>query len=217
MSKVVNIGVIVRNQEGDTFPVALTPQMVSVIQNLLMQIPVLDSKLVDPNGEKVASKTSIPIIPREIEFDWDKAYSPMDRELEAELMKKLADRYAGMKESEHTDGVITTDVEGLDGKITKLHPEREEGAFKDEQNPFNLELKASGKANVGMTEAEVAEANKAYDEKLVENAEYPVSIEQQEGENTTEETPVNMNPQQDVTVKPDALPLTGDAPIPGGE
>jgi hypothetical protein len=147
MSKVVNIGVIIRNEQGDTLPVALTPQMVGVIQNLLMQIPMMDSKLVDPSGKKLASKQSIPIIPREIEFDWGKAYSPMEREEELKLMKKLTEKYAAMEESEATDG-----------KITQLHPERKEGAFTDPENPFNLELDASGRANADMSDVEVEQA-----------------------------------------------------------
>ncbi len=190
MSKVVNIGVIIRNEQGDTFPVALTPQMVGVIQNLLMQIPMMDSKLVDPAGKKLASKQSIPIIPREIEFDWDKAYTPMERADELELMKKLTERYAAMDEAENTDG-----------KITQLHPDRS----KDNLNPFNMTLDASGKANEGMTDAEVAEANKAYDQKLIDEAKYPDPIAQQEGE------------KQDVTVHPPALDLSGEVTSPESE
>lgn len=207
MSKVVNIGVIIRNEQGDTFPVALTPQMVGVIQNLLMQIPMMDSKIVDPEGKKLASKTSIPIIPREIEFDWEKAYTPMDRNKEAELMKKLTEKYAAMDESEKTDGVIPQIIEGdEEGKITKLHPEREEGAFKDPLNPFNVELDATGRANADMTPEEVDEAVKANDKKLVDDAKYPDPIGKQEGEEE----------RQDVTVTPPALPISGDAPNPSG-
>ncbi len=210
MSKVVNIGVIIRNEQGDTFPVALTPQMVGVIQNLLMQIPVMDSKLVDPSGKNIASKTSIPIIPREIEFDWEKAYSPMDREKEAELMKKLTERYATMDESEKTDGVIPQIIEGdEDSKVIKLHPDTPEkkALFIDPDNPFNLELEATGKANADMTDTEVDEAIKANDQKLVNDAKYPESIGKQEGEEE----------RQDVTVTPPALELNSDAPNPNEE
>ncbi len=210
MSKVVNIGVIIRNEQGDTFPVALTPAMVGVIQNLLMQIPVLDSKLVDTSGEKIASKTSIPIIPREIEFDWDAAYSPMDREKEAELMRKLSEKYKAMSAAELTDGKISEEIEGGDGsKIIKLHPDTPEKKplLTDELNPFNLTLDATGKANEGMTDGEVAEAVKTSDQKLVEDAKYPEPIAQQEGEEK----------QQDVTVFPPALPLSGEVPSPGSD
>lgn len=204
MSKVVNIGVIIRNEQGDTFPVALTPQMVGVIQNLL-QIPVMDSKLVDPEGKKLASKTSIPIIPREIEFDWEAAYTPMERGHEMALIKKLTDKYAAMTESQSIDGVIAGDIEGVDGKVTHLHPKRKEGAFTDPENPFNLELEATGRANAGMTDAEVKQAMAANDQKLVEEAKYPDPIAQQEGEEV----------RQDVTVTPPALPLDGKTPPSG--
>ncbi len=213
MSKVVNIGVIIRNEEGDTFPVALTPQMVSVIQNLLMQIPVMDSKLVDPSGKKLASKTSIPIIPRQIEFDWDAAYSPMEREKEMELMKKLSDKYAAMPETEKTDGVISQEIEGVevtpngteeDGKVTPLHPERQEGAFTNPENPFNLELEASGTANEGMTEEEVKQANAEYDQRLIDEAKYPDPIAEKEKEEE----------QQDVTVEVPCLPISGKGHLP---
>ncbi len=208
MSKGVNIGGIIRNEQGDTFPVALTPAMVGVIQNLLMQIPVMDSKLVDTSGKQIASKTSIPIIPREVEFDWDAAYCPMDREKEAELMKKLSEKYSNMAAAELTDGKISEEIEGGDGsKIIKLHPDTPEKKplLTDPDNPFNIELEATGTANEGMTDSEVEEAVKTADQKLVDDAKYPDPIQTQEGE------------RKDVTVFPDALPLSGDAPIPGSE
>ncbi len=204
MSKVVNIGVIIRNEQGDTFPVALTPAMVGVIQNLLMQIPVMDSKLVDPTGKNIASKTSIPIIPREIEFDWDAAYCPMDREKEQELMKKLTEKYQAIGAAELTDGKISEEIEGGDGgKIIKLHPDTPEKTplLTDPDNPFNLELEASGTANKDMTETEVDDATKAADRKLIDDAKYPDPIAEKE----------NMEKQEDCTVFPPALPLTGDA------
>lgn len=199
MSKVVNIGILIRNEHGDTFPVALNPQMVGVIQNLLMQIPVSSSKIVDGSGKKIASQTSIPIIPREIEFDWDKAYSPMEREHELDLMKKLNERYKGMAEAELTDGKISSDLEVSEAS--------KKAVFEDPENPFNLELEATGKANEGMSEAEVADAMKTADQKLIDDAKYPEPIGQQEGEQI----------QQDVTVTPPALPLSGNAPALGGE
>lgn len=210
MSKVVNIGVIIRNEQGDTFPVALTPAMVGVIQNLLMQIPVMDSKLVDPTGKNIASKTSIPIIPREVEFDWDAAYCPMDREKEQELMKKLTERYTAMGAAELTDGKISETIEGGDGsKIIKLHPDTPEKKplLTDPDNPFNLGLEASGTANKGMTETEVEDAVKTADKKLVDDAKYPDPIAERENEEN----------RQDCTVFPEALPLTGDTPSPGSD
>lgn len=207
MSKVVNIGVIIRNEQGDTFPVALSPQMVSVIQNLLMQIPMMDSKLVDADGKKLASKTSIPIIPRVIEFDWDEAYSPMQREDELDRMKKLTEKYAAMTENELTDGKIGEGSSDPDDKITTLHPERKEGAFNDPDNPFNLELEATGTANKDMTEDEVKQSMAEHDQKLIDKAKYPDPIAQQEGE----EQDIM---QQDVIVTPDVLPLTGTTKTP---
>ncbi len=58
-----------------------------------------------------------------------------------------------------------------------------------------------------MTDGEVEEAMKTADQKLVEDAKYPDPIAQKENE--TE--------QQDVTVFPEALPLSGDVPSPGSE
>ena len=108
--KVMNIGIIIRNDHDDTFPVALTPQMVSVIQNLLTQIPVLNSKLVDPSGKKIAANPSIPIIPRNVEFDWDKAYSPMMPEEEQKLMKALQEKYNELEEAKPEGEAATTKV-----------------------------------------------------------------------------------------------------------
>ncbi len=202
MSKIVNIGIIVRNEQGDTFPVAMAPQMVSVIQNLLMQIPVMDAKLVDPSGKKIASKESIPIIPREIEFDWDTAYAPMEREEEMRLMQKLSDKYNAMSESESIDGKIP---QLLDGKEVVINPETGKPAIgQDKLNPFNMTLESKATANEGMTDAEVAEAMKAEDQKLIDQAKYPDPIARQEGEEG----------RQDVTVTPPALPLSGKAENP---
>lgn len=193
MSKVVNIGVIIRNEQGDTFPVALNPQMVGVIQNLLMQIPVMDSKIVDPAGKKITAKgAAIPIIPREIEFDWDAAYSPLDRDVEQVLMKKLNERYAAMEKGEE-----------IDGKIVKLNPGRP-GIGDDPQNPFNLELAATGRADVDSPE------NDGTNAELIQDAKYPDPIGKLEGEHVEQ-----IEEQQDVTILPPALPLSGEAPAPG--
>jgi hypothetical protein len=159
--KVMNIGIIIRNDHDDTFPVALTPQMVSVIQNLLTQIPVLNSKLVGADGKKVASNPSIPIIPRAMEFDWDRAYTPMMPEEEQKLMKELNDKYIEdeankPEETESSDaakegGIIVP--EGM-GKDDDEDPEKKvTPLFKDKDNPFNLSLKAEGRANVDLEKA----------------------------------------------------------------
>jgi hypothetical protein len=195
MSKVVNIGVIIRNEQGDTFPVALNPQMVGVIQNLLMQIPVSNSKIVGADGAKIASKQSIPIIPREITFDWEAAYSPMDRDVELELMKKLTEKYQAMDEAEK-----------IDGDIEKLHPDKA-GIGEDPDNPFKLELKATGRTDVDLLKA-IERTN----EELIQEAHYPESISNHEGEQKQE---IDPELRQDVTIKPPALPLSGKVLQPG--
>jgi hypothetical protein len=192
MSKVVNIGVIIRNEQGDTFPVALNPQMVGVIQNLLMQIPVSNSKIVGADGKQVASKSSIPIIPREISFDWEAAYSPMDRDVELELMKKLTEKYHAMGEDEK-----------IDGNIEKLYPDKP-AIGEDPENPFNLELKATGRTNAGQDEKT--------NEELIQEAHYPEKISDQEDEQKQEAIPEQ---RQDVIIKPPALPLSGAILTPG--
>lgn len=193
MSKVVNMGVIIRNEQGDTFPVALNPQMVGVIQNLLMQIPVMESKILAPDGGKLASKQSIPIIPRIIDFDWDAAYSPMEREDEMELLKGLNEKYKALEQK-----AAEQEAEDPDDKVTQLNPEGK-GAFTDPQNPFNMKLDATGRANVDEPEQEKTNAE------LIEQAEYPDPIGKQEGEQG----------RQDVTVTPIALPLSGKLEAPG--
>lgn len=154
--KVMNISILIRNDHGDTFPVALTPQMVSVIQNLLTQIPVMKSNIVDAAGKKVAAgQASIPIIPRYVDFDWDKAYSPMMPDEEAKLMKSLQEKYKEDEalrpiENEASDAAKLIVPEGMDTgkdddsecKVTPL--------FTDKDNPFNMELNANGRANVDL-------------------------------------------------------------------
>jgi hypothetical protein len=136
---VVNIGIIIRNDHGDTFPVALTPKMVSKVQKMLAEIPVMKSNIVDVAGRKVASgQESIPIIPRYVEFDWDKAYHPMMPDEEATLMAELQTRYnldEKKIKSEPSDAALIMEAIGID---------------KDSPNPFNMELKASGRANSDM-------------------------------------------------------------------
>lgn len=165
--KVMNIGIIIRNDHDDTFPVALTPQMVSIIQNLLTQIPATQSKLVDSAGKPVVSKASIPIIPRCMEFDWDTAYAPIMPEEELKMMKALQDKYTEAEknrppETEASDGAkeggiivpegMCKDEDDPEGKVTKL------GMMQDVDNPFNMELNASGRANVDLEEGENTDA-----------------------------------------------------------
>ena len=175
--KVMNIGIIIRNDHNHTFPVALTPQMVSVIQNLLTQIPVLNSKLVDGTGKKIAANASIPIIPREMEFDWDLAYSPMMPDEEKKLMQALNDKYEEDEknkpaESEtdasdvaKTGGIIVP--EGM-GKDEEEDPEKKvTPLFSDKDNPFNMSLKGEGRANVDLEEgASDKEPNPDADDKV---------------------------------------------------
>jgi hypothetical protein len=138
--KVTNIGIIVRNDLGDTFPVALTPNMVGVIQNLLTQIPLQAQNILDPNGMKAGkADPSIPIIPREITFNWDKAYAPMQPAEEKELMAKLHSKYANAVD-ENGEQKLLKEPQKLLEEPQKL--------LTDPQNPFNLTLDAEGKANV---------------------------------------------------------------------
>lgn len=179
--KVMNIGIIIRNDHDDTFPVALTPQMVSIIQNLLTQIPAMQSKLVGADGKPVTAKASIPIIPRCMEFDWDAAYAPIMPEEEAKMMKALQEKYTALEAEraaspEATDeakagGIIVPegmikDEDDPDGKVTKLE---KPGLMTDKDNPFNMELNAEGRANVDLEEGE-AKAPLTTDEAKAANA-----------------------------------------------
>lgn len=156
--KVMNIGIIIRNDHGDTFPVALTSQMVGIIQNLLTQIPAATSKIVDGSGNQVASQASIPIIPRPMEFDWDEAYSPIMPEEEQKMMKDLKDRYESI-EKEKTENPEAVKEEGgiivpegiakeddPEDKVIKLKPVN--------LNPFNLQLDAKISSSDDSKEAE---------------------------------------------------------------
>jgi hypothetical protein len=186
--KVVNIGIIIRNDHNDTFPVALTPNMVSVIQNLLVQIPLLAkgaTGLLDAQGKPVAAQPSIPIIPREVEFNWEEGYKPMDADEEKKLMLELMDRYKKIEEENAEAG------EGdPDKKVNKLQ------IGEDPLNPFNLELESKGTANVGMTDQEVDDA--------MEKAE--------DNDNELAINDSDMNPERvDVTVKVPCLNLNSKA------
>jgi hypothetical protein len=163
--KVINIGIIIRNDHGDTFPVALNPQMVQVIQNLLTQIPKLQSKLVDPAGKSVTANESIPIIPREVTFDWDAAYQPMDQKEEATLMKALAVKYKELEEQ-----AVSLKGDDPDNKVTQLE---KPGMFTDKDNPFNMTLDAKGRSNVDLTEEQVKTAGET-------NEKYPNPLEGKE-------------------------------------
>lgn len=193
--KVMNIGIIIKTDQGDTFPVALTPQMVGVIQNLLTQIPMLNKAggLVDPSGKKIQARPSIPIIPRQVEFDWEAAYIPMEKEEELRLMEALQEKYDNTQEAQVKD-----EVGDSGNKVAKLHPDRP-GMLEDPDNPFNMELEAKGTANKGMTDEEVKDA-----------------MSKAEGKNELEVTEENKNPkQQDCTVEVDSLGIGADIPQPG--
>jgi hypothetical protein len=227
--EVVNIGIIIRNDHNDTFPVALTPSMVQIIQNLLTQIPKLQSKLVDPSGKQIAATESIPIIPRRVTFDWAAAYEPMDADVEKKLMAELNEEYIMDEETMKTEKENTIEQ---DGKVMKLNPDTGKPAIgQDPQNPFNVELKATGQSNVGMGEAEVAAAMKNADQKLVDNATYPESLKKKEVDQNKPEEIADITPNHkvdivdagkqedgDVTVKIEApLGLGAKTPAPGGE
>jgi hypothetical protein len=137
--------------------------MVSIIQNLLTQIPALKSKLVDSQGKPVAARASIPIIPRCMEFDWETAYSPIMPEEEAKMMSEIQARYAKLEAEKEdnpeesdkakTGGIIVPEGMGKeddpDDKVTKLKPDM----MTDKDNPFNMSLDASGRSNVDLEKA----------------------------------------------------------------
>ncbi len=131
--QVTNIGIIIKNDYGDTFPVALTTNMVSVIQNLLVQIPLQQQSIVGPDGNKAGkANPSIPIIPREVEFDWEEAYKPMLPPDEKALMEKLAEKYKALDAEQPEKGAETPNIGD------------------DPLNPFNLTLDAEGRGNVDL-------------------------------------------------------------------
>jgi hypothetical protein len=149
--KVTNIGIIVRNDLGDTFPVALTPNMVGVIQNLLTQIPLQQKAILAPDGMKAGkADPSIPIIPREIDFDWAEAYKPMQPDMEKELMAKLKKKYDDREAAKEAN--ITSDQKLLKGPQKLLEePQKQlkepQKLLKDPLNPFNMTCDAEGTAN----------------------------------------------------------------------
>ena len=229
--KVMNIGIIIRNDHDDTFPVALTPQMVGVIQNLLTQIPLMKSKLVDGQGKKIAAKASIPIIPRAVAFDWDKAYQPLEPKEEAEMMKALQEKYSKVEGSGIegggsiiTEGIVKEDdtEEGKseddpDNKVTKLNDKP--ALFTDKDNPFNMTLEAKGRANVDLEKP--AEVDAGID-KGTNDEKYPDVLadkEKAEGEGEGEEEVKKMEDgiekaaegeSKDVTVTPETLDIGAD-------
>lgn len=225
--KVMNIGIIIRNDHDDTFPVALTPQMVGVIQNLLTQIPLMKSKLVDGQGNKIAAKASIPIIPRAVDFDWDKAYQPLQPKEEAEMMKQLQEKYSKVEGSGIegggsiiTEGIVKEDdtEEGKseddpDNKVTKLNDKP--ALFTDKDNPFNMTLAAKGRANVDLKEP--AEVDAGID-KGTNDEKYPDVLadkEKAEGEEEVKKMEDGIEKaaegeSKDVTVTPETLDIGVD-------
>jgi hypothetical protein len=139
MSQVVNLGVIIQNNHGETFPIALTPQMVSVIQNLIMQMPSMESNIVDPSGRKAMQKESVIIIPRVIEFDWEAAYASMTQVEEKELFTALIARYASLEKDGEPDYPCTPEEVT---ENTSIPPKPV-----DPLNPFNMGLESEMTGN----------------------------------------------------------------------
>ncbi len=132
---VVNLGIIIRNDHGDTFPVALMPETVKAIQKLLTEIPLKNAKLVDGAGRKIVSSNTVPIIPRAITLDWETVYAPMLPEEEKRLMTELVKKYKAI------EAVATEVVEGdPDNKVESL-------------NPMRLESSGEGRSNVDLEKA----------------------------------------------------------------
>lgn len=87
-------------------------------------------------------KASIPIIPRRVTFDWETAYMPMNSEEEQKLMAELAEEY------KNTEAEAEGDIK--QGKVIPFPEKKAVG--EDPENPFNMELAASGRANVDKPE-----------------------------------------------------------------
>ena len=140
---VQNIGIIIRTTYGDTYPVALTTQMVGVIQNLLTQIPMMNQNIVGPDGMKAGKVApSIPIIPRDVGFDWETAYEPMEPLKEKEMMEAIAEKYRVLQNEAEAEAERVAKDAGVPLKTNKP------ALLTDPDNPFNLELEASGRSNV---------------------------------------------------------------------
>jgi hypothetical protein len=136
--QVTNIGVIVKNNYGDTLPVSLTQETVEKIKHILGQMPtVADNKVLGLDGKPVASRATIPIIPRKMAFDWDYAYAEMTNEEKQEAFTELMAGYAELSESE---GIVNNAIE----EVLKNAD--------DPLNPFEMKLNASGRANVDIEE-----------------------------------------------------------------
>ncbi len=135
----MNIGIIIRNNYGDTFPVALTPPMVSVIQNLLTQMPKAnDGGIVGPNGESATQGASIAIIPRKVDFVWEDAYKPMAAEDERKHMEELVAGYKKIDEGK----------EGMEGdNVTEKYPDplKKDITVYPEALNLGIEQKSPGK------------------------------------------------------------------------
>jgi hypothetical protein len=211
--EVVSIGIIIRNNYGDTYPVALTTQMVGVIQNLLTQIPMMNQSIVGPDGMKAGKATpSIPIIPRGVEFDWEAAYKPVPVEEEKVLMAGIVEKYR----------VIDLERVAADEKIARdagVPLKKDKPALlTDPDNPYNLELEGKGRSNVvtDIHENLVTDihGNPVPPEDANEAAEEEHGLV---GEPPTREEPEKeCAPDPDCTITPDTLGMGAGAETPGG-
>ncbi len=214
--QVMNIGVIVKNNYGDTFPVALTPNMVGVIQNLLIQIPEMQSNIVRPDGMKAAkSQPSIPIIPRNVDFNWAEAYKPLPPEEEKVLMENIVERYRVLDLEAIADAEKTAKEAGVPLETDKP------ALLTDPENPFNLELEGKGRSNV-VTDINGNPVPIEQPDDPIESegaAEQPKPVDKPEGgddqNDSLEERAEISETNKDVTVTPDTLGIGAGAETPG--
>jgi hypothetical protein len=171
----------------------------------------MQSKLLGADGKQVTANESIPIIPRRVKFDWAAAYEPMLPEEEKKLMTELQETYDMDEEAKKEEAENTVEV---DGKVMKLNPETGKPAIgQDPQNPFNLELKATGKANEGMSDGEVNAAMKEADQKLVEGATYPESLKKKEVDQNKPEEVADITPNHKVDITEESTDKSGDCTV----
>ncbi len=217
--QVMNIGVIVKNNYGDTFPVALTPNMVGVIQNLLIQIPEMQSNIVRPDGMKAAkAQPSIPIIPRNVDFNWAEAYKPLPPEEEKVLMENIVERYRVLDLEAIAESEKVAKDAGVPLKTDKP------ALLTNPENPFNLELEAEGRSNVvtdiNGNPVPIEEGGEMDSGEFVEQVKDTLDkVKNEEGDaqnDSLEEQAEIGDSKKDVTVTPDTLGIGAGAEKPGG-
>lgn len=192
---ITNMGVIVRTSRGDTFPVAMDKNTLKLINDILTKVGLAvkappGKMLIGIDGKPlVRPATSIPIIPKRVNFDWETAYAPISVDEEKELLSQIIAEYNVVDSVINDDKGMPIDpvlggveVEATDNSTDKVIPfkpciDKSKEKEVDPLNPFNMQLEAEGRANVDL-------------EVHVEDKEVPVE-------------------KKDVTVTPDPIPIIG--------